>query len=293
MTNIRTARTVAVAAALALALACGLAPPEQPAASESPPPPPPPPQSPGAAPPVPPAGYRLVWADEFDGNGLDPTRWTADTGKRRDAYDTPDAVTVADGLLTVTTSTEGGRHETGFLGTGALFQAERGYFEARIRFSDAPGSWCAFWLNADTNGKPIGDPAHAGVEIDVVEHRVTDQGGWQLADHVALTLNWDGYGKAKKTNQKVTQLAGGAPVQDAWHTYGVVWTETGYTFYVDAAPLWSASGPVSARPESLYLTCEVDDGSWAGSIPAGGYGPRAESTTRMQVDWVRVWQAPP
>jgi hypothetical protein len=38
------------------------------------------------------------------------------------------------------------------------------------------------------------------------------------------------------------------------------------------------------------LTCEVADASWAGYVPAGGYGSRATSTTKMDVDWVRVWQ---
>jgi beta-glucanase (GH16 family) len=289
----RMTRAAARAVAVAItAAACGLAPPEPTPGPATPPPPPPP--SPEVPPPVPPAGYQLVWADEFDGTALDASRWIADEGTRRDAFDTPDAVSVADGLLTITTSTEHGRHETGFLGTGSLFQAEGGYFEARIHFSDAPGAWCAFWLNADTNGTPLGDPARAGVEIDVVEHRATDQGGWtELANMVALTINWDGYGKAKKTNQQVVPIAGGAPVQGAWHTYGVVWSALDYTFYVDAVPLWTVPGPISQRPESLYLTCEVDDASWAGDIPPGGYGPRTQSTTRMQVDWVRVWQARP
>jgi beta-glucanase (GH16 family) len=292
-------RGLAIAAAIAAA-ACGLAPPEEPPPPDthpSPPtstPTPTPTPDPGAAPAVPPAGWRLVWSDEFDGSGLDPTRWIASEGERRDAYNTPDAITVGDGLLTVTTSTEDGRHETGFLGTQYLFRAKFGYFEARIRFEDAPGSWCAFWLHADTNGQPVGDPANAGVEIDVVEHRFTDQGGWtELPDLVALTLNWDGYGKDKKTKQQVVPLADGAPVQGAWHTYGVTWSPSGYTFYVDASPLWTVAGPVSEIPESLQLTCEVQDASWAGDVPPGGYGPRALSTTRMQVDWVRVWQAPP
>jgi beta-glucanase (GH16 family) len=123
---------------------------------------------------------------------------------------------------------------------------------------------------------------------------VTDQGGWtELADMVALTLNWDGYGAHKKTIQQVVPIAGSAPVQGAWHTYGVVWSADGYTFYVDAVPLWTVDGPVSERPQSLQLTCEVDDESWAGDIPPDGYGPRGESTTFMQVDWVRVWQAGP
>jgi len=34
----------------------------------------------------------------------------------------------------------------------------------------------------------------------------------------------------------------------------------------------------------------VDDHTWAGNIPAGGFGSRATSTTGMDVDYVRVWQ---
>jgi beta-glucanase (GH16 family) len=284
--------------ALALALAgagCGLQPPEQPGATiEPPPPPPPPPPDQGGPPPaMPPPGYQLVWSDEFPGTALDPTRWTARTGPRRDGFMTPDAVTVAGGILTLTTSTEDGRHESGFLDTDGKFEAKHGYYEARIRFSDAPGSWCAFWLQSPTVGRPLGDPATAGVEIDVVEHRVTDQGGQELADAVALNINWDGYGKDKKNIQRVTRIPGGAPVQGAWHDYGVLWTPSEYTFFVDAVALWSVARSVSQRTEWLQLTCEVEDGTWAGFVPDGGYGPRATSTARMEVDWVRVWQVGP
>jgi beta-glucanase (GH16 family) len=284
--------SVSLAVALALVAGCGLAPPEEPGAPAAPPPPPPPPSE-GTPPPVPPAGYQLAWDDEFDGATLDPSRWTAEVGPRRDAYNTPDAVSVAGGVLTITTSTEQGRNETGFLDTNGKFEATRGYFESRIRFSDSPGSWCAFWLQSPTIGQPRGDPATAGVEIDVVEHRVTDQGGQKLADQVALNLNWDGYGKAKKNVQRVTPIAGGAPVQGEWHTYGVLWTPTEYTFFVDAVALWTVAKAVSQRSEFLQLTCEVSDADWAGFVPAGGYGPRGLSTTHMEVDWVRVWQAPP
>ena len=166
-----------------------------------------------------------------------------------------------------------------------------GYFEARIKFQDAPGEWCAFWLNSPTNGNPLGDPATAGVEIDVVEHRVTDQGNWTaLRDMVAMNLNWDGYGSHMQNRQKVAGLPDGAALQGEWHTYGVLWSTTGYTFYVDKVPLWSISEAISRRPESIQLTCEVDDHTWAGNIPAGGFGSRATSTTGMDVDYVRVWQ---
>jgi beta-glucanase (GH16 family) len=270
-------------AAIALALGCGLMPPEEEAAAQDPP----------ARQVLPPPGYALVWEDEFQGTALDGV-WLAAAEPRHDAFSTPDAVDVSGGLLTVTTWTDAdGTHWTGFLTTEGGFEARYGYFEARIRFSSAPGNWCAFWLAAATIGDPLGDPGTAGVEIDVVEHRATDQGGWDaLRDMVALNLNWDGYDENKKNVQRVMALPDGAPVQGTWHTYGVLWTATGYTFYVDGMRLWVTAAAISRRPQDVRLTCEVADGSWAGFVPPGGYGPRSASRARMEVDWVRVWQRP-
>jgi hypothetical protein len=267
---------------LAVAAACGLMPPEEDGAP-----------APGSADrqALPPPGYALAWEDDFPGTILGPV-WTAFAEPRGDALSTPDAVAVRDGILTVTTYTGAdGLHRTGFLTTGGSVEAQYGYFEARIRFNSAPGNWCAFWLAADTIGTPLGDPARAGVEIDVVEHRATDQGGWTaLRDMVALNLNWDGYDENKKNVQRVVALPDGSPVQGTWHVYGVLWTATGYTFYVDGMPLWTTAAAISQRPQDIRLTCEVDDGGWAGFVPAGGYGTRTTSVARMEVDWVRVWQ---
>jgi beta-glucanase (GH16 family) len=242
---------------------------------------------------LPPPGYTLVFADEFDGTSLATSRWTALSEPRRDAISTPSAVRVQGGVLTATTYTEGGVHYAGFLTTEGKFEARYGYFEARIRFNGSPGSWCAFWLSSPTVGTPLGDPGTAGVEIDVVEHRVTDDGGWTaLADMVALNLNWDGYDGNGKNAQRVVPLPDGSKIQGQWRTFAVLWTPSSYTFYVDEMPLWTTSAAMSHRPEDLRLTCEVDDDSWAGYVPAGGYGSRTTSVTKMEVDWVRAWQSP-
>jgi beta-glucanase (GH16 family) len=244
------------------------------------------------APPLP--GYRLVWHDEFDGSALDTTRWTVYEGARRQAQNAADAVAVAHGLLTITTYTDGGVHRTGFIDTARHFLATYGWFEARMRFESAPGEWGAFWLQSPTMGNPVGDVGAAGTEIDVVEHRAVDAGGRDIANTYSINLHWDGYGAAH-------QHAGGdgapepvaAPLQGGWHTYALHWTEEGYVFYLDGVRQWSSAQGVSRRPEFIKVTCEVQDGSWAGAIPAAGYGARAASATRMQLDWVRVWQSAP
>jgi beta-glucanase (GH16 family) len=279
------------ALALALSLGCGLMPPEEEGAPQEQPPPPPPPVDPAA---LPPPGSSLAWQEEFEGAGLSNATWNVLSLRRQDAVTSPDAVAVTGGRLVLSVFTDAnGVHRTGFVNTEGKMELRYGYFEARIRFHTAPGSWCAFWLSSWSIGNPLGDPGRAGVEIDVVEHRVTDQGGWdELRDMVALNLNWDGYDENKKNVQLVRALPGGAPVQGEWHVYSVLWTPEGYTFYVDAMPLWTPEAPISHRPQDVHLTCEVDDGSWAGFVPPGGYGPRGTSTAGMEVDWVRAWRLP-
>ncbi len=117
-----------------------------------------------------------TWAEEFDGAELNKASWSyRATGSRWDGELTPDAVEVADGALTIKTYTEGGKHYSGMISTQSRgsrgFQQRYGYWEARVKFANAPGQWSAFWLQSPTIGSPLGDPATAGVETDIVEHR--------------------------------------------------------------------------------------------------------------------------
>jgi beta-glucanase (GH16 family) len=247
-----------------------------------------------AAPTPPLPGLTLAWHDEFDGSALDTTRWTVYEGPRRDAQNTADAVTVANGLLTITTYTDAGEHRTGFIDTARHFLATYGWFEARMRFVSAPGEWGAFWLQSPTMGNPVGDVATAGTEIDIVEHRAVDADGRDIANTYSINLHWDGYGAAHQhAGGDGAPAPGAAPLQGGWHTYAVHWTEEGYVFYLDGVRQWASAQGVSRRPEFIKVTCEVQDRGWAGAIPAGGYGTRGASATRMQVDWVRVWQPAP
>jgi hypothetical protein len=53
-------------------------------------------------------------------------------------------------------------------------------------------------------------------------------------------------------------------------------------------PTWSQTEPISRRDEYLILSSDVAE-FFAGPVPDGGYGSRAETSTKMQVDYVRVW----
>jgi beta-glucanase (GH16 family) len=254
----------------------------------------------------PPAGTgALTWSDDFSGATLDPTRWTyRSPGPRSDGVESPTAVSVGGGLLTIETYTDAaGRNYSGMIGTqqvgAAGFEQTYGYFEARAKFNTAPGQWSAFWLQTPTNGSPLGDPATAGVEMDIAEHRArcvsapaptppeTCAPDSDISNRIQEGLIWDGYGADSKSSVKLSDPLPGLG-NGSWHTWGLRWTPTDLTFYYDDTPIWTKTDPISRRSEFIVLSSEVGQ-SFAGATPRGGYGAFQSSTTTMQVDYVRVW----
>lgn len=237
----------------------------------------------------------LIWSDDFTGTAINPLHWTFLIGPRDNATLTPDAAQVSDGILRIRTSTQNSTHSTAFLMSKNLFETRYGYFEARIRFHDSPGSWCAFWLQSNTIGNPLGQPAIAGVEADIVEHRAVDENNRDISNTAVMNLHWDGYtNHHKRVGSTYHPSPNAASMQDNWHVYGLRWTPEKYIFYLDDVQQWDSStdpnSVVSQHEQHIRLTCEVRDHSWAGNIPTTGYGSALTSQTGMDVDWVRVWQ---
>jgi beta-glucanase (GH16 family) len=251
------------------------------------------------APPGPP-----TWAEDFGGSSLDLSRWYhRASGTRHDGVLTPAAVSVGGGLLTIQTYTQSGTHYSGMISTQnpALtgFEQAFGYFEARIRFDSSPGEWSSFWLQSTSIGNPIGDPATAGVEMDVVEHRArcvtapppTPPAACgpavDVSDRSQQSLIWDGYGPSSKSSIVLSNPLPGLG-NGSWHTWALRWTPTDVTFIYDGTAIDTRTSPISQRSEYIVLSSEVG-AFFAGAIPAGGYGSQATSTTKMQVDYVHVW----
>jgi beta-glucanase (GH16 family) len=200
----------------------------------------------------------------------------------------PEAVSLdGAGHLVIETWTEEGTHYTGMIGTQGRFEQAYGWFEARIRFEDAPGMWSAFWLQSPDMGSFLGDPGRAGVEMDVVEHDLFTSVSTEPTWHAAL--HWDGYGPEHRFTNALVPMPG---LGDGFHVYALEWTPTVLRFYYDGMLLWDASaGPISHRAEYLILSSEVES-SLINRIPAGGYGPRSGANPRMLVDYVRVYALP-
>ena len=190
----------------------------------------------------------------------------------------------------------------GTLGGSTGFEQTYGYFEARMKFNSSPGQGSAFWLQSPTIGNPLGEPEEAGVEMDVVEHRVqcveapvptppqTCGPGSAIADRAQHGLIWDGYGAASQSAIKLSEPLAGLG-NGSWHSWALNWSPTRLAFYFDDREIWSQTGPISQRDQFIILSSEVGD-FFAGETPQVGYGTRSTSTTNMQVDYVRAWATP-
>jgi beta-glucanase (GH16 family) len=243
---------------------------------------------------TPPPGYTQVWSDEFTGTTLDTNYWNILTGVYNNGTRTPNAISVASGLLTITTYTVNNVHYTAFISTRDRYQPLYGYIEASISNAGISGVNQAFWLHSPTIGNPIGDPWNAGIEMDISEYRIHDNNNTDISDKNTSAIHWDGYAadhKSLTSGLRATGLATG------FHTYALEWTPLYTKFYIDGAYQWtvndSSTSPVSQRSEYIFFTAAVTNGGWPGTIPAGGYGSLATSTTKMVVDYVRVYQLAP
>jgi beta-glucanase (GH16 family) len=275
--------------------------------------------APDAASPSPaaPAGYHLVWHDEFDGTEVDRTKWDFDTGtgfyipaskdhpgtwvngwgndelecytdRHANAY-------VADGFLhlrAVKEDYKGGSYTSARLRTGGhgeqpLFTCRYGRVEFRAKLPTGQGYWPALWMLPQDEA--YGGWAASG-ELDVMENRGS------APDVVQGTLH---FGAASPKNVWAGQqhrLANGGTVAD-WHVYAVDWEPGRITWSVDGVAyftrnFWSSRTGADANAwpapfdKPFYILINLAIGGRFGGNPTSATAFPQE----MLVDYVRVYQ---
>jgi len=221
--------------------------------------------------------YKLIWQDEFDGSVLDTKKWKYRAEGTVRQYATVSSRTISlDGkgnlVITVEKDKEG-KYYVGQVCTDGLFQAKYGYYECRARMNKTIGPHVAFWLQTNTMGNENDNPADNGAEIDIFEyHKMT-------SNQVHHNIHWNGYGAAHK--QAGTKAFVDNIEQD-FHTFGLLWTDKEYIFYVDGKETWRTTEALSKIPEYIILSTEL---TGFGGNPTQGTYPDS-----VIYDYVRVYQ---
>ena len=244
--------------------------------------------------------YELVFADEFDGDSLDTSKWRQHDGGgvRKGGYWTLDQARVEDGNLIITTQyKEDGQFGPGWytagLDTSRSFKQACGYYECRCILPKGQGLWSAFWMT-NSNVFKESDDALQGAELDIMESPFWHMGG-QLNKKITQNIHYSGYDlKTKYQNVGIIRLDND-PYEN-YNTYGLLWTPDEYIFYVNGHETGRSSfGGISTQPEYMILSCEVDggDGSptfgWSGNIEKND---KATFSAEYKVDYVRAYQLP-
>ncbi|ACY15605.1 glycoside hydrolase family 16 protein [Haliangium ochraceum] len=231
---------------------------------------------------------ELVWADEFDGPGIDPANWSYDLGGSgwgNNEYqfytDSANNSRIENGMLVIEAREERIRsrnYTSARLKSEGLQEFTYGRIEARIRVPFGQGIWPAFW----SLGNNFGDVGWPGSgEIDIMEHIGREP------FHVYGTVHGPGYSGENGVGDGIA-LAN--PVTDDFHVFAVEWEPDEIRWYVDGVHYHTVT-PQTVPGEWVY-----DHGFFLIlNVAVGGYWPGYPDETtqfpqRMLVDYVRVYQ---
>ena len=240
-----------------------------------------------------PAGYDLVWHDEFDGNSLG-SDWTEEekpagwVNNELQTYIKGSSVNeVKDGNLLIHCYKDGSNIFSGRVYAKPDKGWTYGYFEARIKLPQGKGTWPAFWMMPAANRMPGNGWPRCG-EIDIME-----EVGF-TPNEVSSSIHTQAYNHTNKTHK--TKAVTIKKAEGDFHIYSLLWTDDEIITYVDGKELLnlekSVLGDTHDQWPFHYPFHIILNLAWGGDW--GGQEGVDESAlpVTMEVDYVRVYQLP-
>lgn len=237
-------------------------------------------------------GYHQVFRDDFNGVALSAD-WWPHTFWNGDMI--PGTVAVHDGMVSLYNRRSDGFPDSVDIATGPewfegpsgvpLHSFEFGYFEVRMRYTDARGAWPAFWLaslaHATANWPSCPEP-DLNYELDVIEGQGIEPFFFHGTQH---RNTGDQCGTPDQANGTVYDQVMPTRVAGSWHKFAARWTATDITWYYDdqpvgRAPLYDSGDQQMYLILSMYA-CGWDPNTCDSSTPA---------VLTTDADYVVAWQ---
>ena len=233
----------------------------------------------------------LAFADEFDQPQIDETVWNFETGpwpyNEELEYYRPENAWVKDGNLVIEARAEafeGRSYTAARLTTQGKLDLTYGYIEVRAALPVGKGTWSAVWL-LPTDLR-YGGYLHSG-EIDVAERVGYDA---KRVHHSIHTFQNNAV-----SNNAITASSRLTKKDDAFHIYGLLWTEDSLRVYFDGVESLNYPRTENASSETwpfdvpfhLILNLAVG-GTWGGAKGVDD----SVFPQQMLVDYVRYYTLP-
>jgi beta-glucanase (GH16 family) len=237
-----------------------------------------------------PAGWTLVFSDEFDAAGaLDPAKWGYEIGYIRNdekQYYTsrPENVRAEGGSLVIEARKEahqGFGYTSASINTRGHFELLYGRVEVRAKLPTGNGTWPAIWM-LGTNIGPVGWPACG--EIDIMENVGFDPLRIHASVHTAAYNHTIG-------THKTATLTVANPWED-FHVYAMEWYADRIDVFLDGQKYFtffnegtgSRAWPFD-KPQFLLVNLAIG-GAWGGQQGIDD----ARFPHRYLIDYVRIYQ---
>jgi beta-glucanase (GH16 family) len=232
-----------------------------------------------------PAGWQLVWHDEFDGPSIDQAKWNFEvngngggnnelqyyTARTSNAY-------IDSGKLVIQALQEsylGKSYTSARMNSNEKGDWTYGRFEIRAKLPYGRGLWPAIWM-LPTDWVYGGWPASGETDImEMLGHETTKVYG---------TIH---YGSSPATHQQTggSYVISEGSFAGTYHVFAIEWDTTGMHWYVDGTKYFETlHGSPFDKRFHMMLNVAVG-GNWPGSPDASTIFPQ-----RMFVDYVRVFR---
>lgn len=237
-------------------------------------------------------GYKLVWADEFDSETLNPDNWVHETGTGNNGwgnnelqYYREDNTTLVNGHLVITAKAQrfgGNNYTSSRIKSQGKKSFKFGRVDIRAALPKGQGLWPALWM-LGTNITSVGWPACG--EIDIME--LTGD----LPNRVLSTVHFGQNVEQREYRSQSLYLDNNKNFHDEFHVFSMIWNENLIEFYMDdikyhtITPASVGNAPYPFNKNFFFIMNVAVGGNLPGNPNATTPFPQS-----MIVDYIRVFQ---
>ena len=236
-------------------------------------------------------GMSLTWADEFDGEAINPANWTYDLGSGNGGWGNNELQSysnssnnsfVGDGKLFIVAEKVGeNAYASARLKSLGLKEFQYGRIDVRAMLPKGQGVWPAIWM-LGANYPDVGWPACG--EIDIME----------LLGHLPGTVHGTAHWGAdwpSWTHQGATSSIYPEHFDEEFHLFSIEWEQDQINFlrddqvYFTITPSMMQGQPYPFNNPFFFILNVAVGGNWPGNPDES-----SEFPVFMAVDYVRVYQ---